>query len=928
MKDEIKNFILIASGLVLAGAFFVTPVKAQASVDLNSYSNEGIAVLSAKDNTQNPDSINYQKTVNNVNAGDVLKLQFHYHNFTPTEAAKNVRMSIQVPSGASRSFTINGALAADNARVAVNDSVTLNLTSDQTLTFVSGSVAWFPEFAGPTPLPNGQTGDSIISSGVSVGDVQFGNSKSGYIYLRLMVGNNNPNPGSVPSANTDSAINVSDNSATLNGSVNPNGASTNYYFEYGTSNSFGNTTSSNSAGSANASQNVSQVLSGLNSNSTYYYRVVAQNQFGISRGTTMSFTTSNNFSQQGSAPSADTVSATSIGDYYATLMGSINPHGFSTDYWFEYGTSQGNLVYSTSQQPIGNGNSSLNVSRYVSNLNSNTTYYYRVVARNSFGTTYGGVLALNTTGNGGGGTISGCSSPLITSSYAGFNTDNSASLRGVVNPNGANTDAWFEYGTSYSLGLRTSYQTFYGYSTGYSGQDLIRYVSNLQPNTNYYFRAVGQSSCGTSYGNILNFSTTGTTNLPVVNTLLATNIGSTYATLNGEVNPRNSNSAVSWFEYGTDQNLNNYSVTSSANTGYGDYMRSMSAPISNLSSNTNYYFRAVIRNDAGTNKGAILTFRTGGSSQSANTSSGSATLLSALKEVKNLTFPNGTQFVNVASIGDAIEYSLSVKNVGNSTANDIVVKDTVSPYYDIVEASPNFSSSGANGLGQQLIWNLGSLGADQDRVITLRVKAKTVEQSVVVYNSFSASSNGASWFSNKTTTILNPSMMAMDISADKNAVDRNGTFNYSIRYRNIGINDVDNAVIKLSMPEGVKFISSSPGFSSSDANVYFYRIGRVAKNQQGVISIQAQVPEDAESGSRQIATAVLDYSDIFGTPQRNISSSAAIDVGTGLAALAAAVGFSYSGNWLAYLLWSMIILLVMGIAYLYFKISRILKNNY
>ena len=52
-----------------------------------------------------------------------------------------------------------------------------------------------------------------------------------------------------PVAVTGSATNVTPTSATLNGTVDPNGRATTWYFEYGTSTSYGSKTADRSAGS-------------------------------------------------------------------------------------------------------------------------------------------------------------------------------------------------------------------------------------------------------------------------------------------------------------------------------------------------------------------------------------------------------------------------------------------------------------------------------------------------------------------------------------------------------------------------------------------------------------------------------------------------------------------------------------------------------
>ena len=96
----------------------------------------------------------------------------------------------------------------------------------------------------------------------------------------------------VPTVVTNAASSVAAGSATLNGTVNPNGFATTAWFQWGTSIAYGSTTSSQSAGSGSSNVAVSANLSGLSPNTTYHYRVAANNSAGTSYGSDVSFTTS------------------------------------------------------------------------------------------------------------------------------------------------------------------------------------------------------------------------------------------------------------------------------------------------------------------------------------------------------------------------------------------------------------------------------------------------------------------------------------------------------------------------------------------------------------------------------------------------------------------------------------------------------------
>jgi hypothetical protein len=103
--------------------------------------------------------------------------------------------------------------------------------------------------------------------------------------------------GSVPVVATNSASAISMNAATLNGTVNPRGLETTYFFEYGTEADFGtatpypNTTAVQSAGSGTGNVAASAPLTGLAAQTRYHFRLVATNASGTSRGSDRNFTT-------------------------------------------------------------------------------------------------------------------------------------------------------------------------------------------------------------------------------------------------------------------------------------------------------------------------------------------------------------------------------------------------------------------------------------------------------------------------------------------------------------------------------------------------------------------------------------------------------------------------------------------------------------
>ena len=184
-----------------------------------------------------------------------------------------------------------------------------------------------------------------------------------------------------PKAWTLSASTITTTSATLNGTVNPNSSLTAAWFQWGTSTNYGNLTAPTGMGSGTNALPLSAPLVGLTPGVTYHYRVAATNSNGAAYSSDGSFTTLG-------PPEVWTLSATAVTATNATLNGTVNPRGYPTGAWFQWGTttSYGNLTAATD---MGGGTGDLPLSVALAGLTLGATYHFRVAATNSCGTVYG-----------------------------------------------------------------------------------------------------------------------------------------------------------------------------------------------------------------------------------------------------------------------------------------------------------------------------------------------------------------------------------------------------------------------------------------------------------------------------------------------------------------------------------------------------------
>ena len=192
-----------------------------------------------------------------------------------------------------------------------------------------------------------------------------------------------------PAATTGAATNVAQSSVTVAGTVNPNGTATSYYFQYGTSASYGSNTPSTAAGAGTADVPVSANLSGLTPSTTYHYRAVAVSSAGTTDGPDQTFTTT-------TPPTVTTGTASRIGRSSVGLSGTVDPKGQATTYYFRYGTTTAYGLQSTPAS-AGSGSGPVGVHSNVYGLTPLTTYHYQLVAQSAGGTSYGSDQTLATT---------------------------------------------------------------------------------------------------------------------------------------------------------------------------------------------------------------------------------------------------------------------------------------------------------------------------------------------------------------------------------------------------------------------------------------------------------------------------------------------------------------------------------------------------
>lgn len=303
-------------------------------------------------------------------------------------------------------------------------------------------------------------------------------------------------PG-VPIVTTNSLVAPTDTTAVVTGTVIPMGANTTYWYEYGTIPSFGKKTSNQIVGSGYISIPTPGYITGLTKNTTYYFRLVAENTYGRVFGAQNTVqTTEGNPPPVGTVPTAKTLAGSGISRTSANLTGTVTPNKAATQYWFEYGKN-GTFGNTTALVSVGDGSVTVPASVAVTNLDPSTTYYYRINAQNQFGTVNGAILTFKTSGP------PSATTPSVTTRSAINVGTSTATVRGSVDANGTETKYWFEYSIDPLLSSALLHSTpRQSAGTGTSATSVVTSILALDSKTTYYFRVVAENSQGTVRGDI------------------------------------------------------------------------------------------------------------------------------------------------------------------------------------------------------------------------------------------------------------------------------------------------------------------------------------------------------------------------------------------------------------------------------------------
>jgi len=195
---------------------------------------------------------------------------------------------------------------------------------------------------------------------------------------------------SAPVVITAAATDIGATNATFNGSINPKGLASAWYFEYGTDLNYGSYSATSSIPAGLAFLVATNECTNLAPATVYHFQLVGANSSGTNFGGDFMLTT------DPTAPYVTTVAASSVTASSATLNASVNPNGKQTMAYIEYGLDATYGSFTPTNTFAAGSEAQAMPQPLAGGLAANQTYHFRAVGWNSLGTNQGADMTFAT----------------------------------------------------------------------------------------------------------------------------------------------------------------------------------------------------------------------------------------------------------------------------------------------------------------------------------------------------------------------------------------------------------------------------------------------------------------------------------------------------------------------------------------------------
>ncbi|GIX00173.1 MAG: hypothetical protein KatS3mg111_3505 [Pirellulaceae bacterium] len=229
-----------------------------------------------------------------------------------------------------------------------------------------------------------------------------------------------------------------------------------------------------------------------------------------------------------------------------------------------------------------------------------------------------------------------------------------------------------------------------------------------------------------------------------------------------------------------------------------------------------------------------------------------------------------------APVGSSITYTLVVTNTGPSTANNVVVSDTLPAGLTFNNVTTTAGS--ASEAGGVVTANIPLLNPGESATITIDATIDAGFAGTTLSNQATAAADEAAQVTANEDTTVNPQVdLSITKTDDTDPVNRGDQLTYTLQVTNAGPSTATNVEIVDTLPAGVTFVSATggtvtpPSGGSSDVTI---NVGNLAAGANAVVTITVAVDQSAANSVENTAIVRSDESTAgFDTDTSNNSVS-------------------------------------------------------
>ncbi len=284
-----------------------------------------------------------------------------------------------------------------------------------------------------------------------------------------------------PIVSNEKALSVTETTAKVGFTINPNGADTTYVIEYGPTTSYGQKTAPVEIGATPGPQPLTQTLTGLEPGKTYHFEVLATNSAAPTKGVSggdQSFTTESNAPLNATGKSVSGTAGVKLSATVATFT-DADPNGVASDYTASINWGDGSSsTAGTISAAAGGG------------FEVKGSHTYAAAGQYTITVTIDDVGGAKATATSSADIVG---PPAVSNVTVLSVTETTAKVGFTINPNGADTTYVIEYGPTTSYGQKTAPVNI-GATPG--PQPLTLAIVGLEPGKTYHFDVLATNAAG------------------------------------------------------------------------------------------------------------------------------------------------------------------------------------------------------------------------------------------------------------------------------------------------------------------------------------------------------------------------------------------------------------------------------------------------